>query len=192
MFVCLSTPCMSQDVEPPRPPAVATKQELLRKYVWSTLGVSGVVSATLGSTFEQWRNAPNDWGRGGTGYAKRWASNYAESAVGDTTKFAVARLFHQDPSFTRCECVQFGSRVRHAVTAPFTARTRDGRRVWSLAIVAGLLAAQVVPASTWYPGPHGVRDGVAGVGVDIGAKIGVDVLKEFILKRPRSAAAEHE
>ncbi len=164
------------------PTRVATNHELLHKYVWSTLGVGGALSAMLGSGLDQWRGKPPEWGTGASGYAKRWASEYAESAIGETAKYAVARLFHHDPSFTRCECSGFGRRLRHAVNSPFMARKRDGTRVLSAASLVGFMAGNVVSASTWYPAPLGTRDGLKHGGVSLVSKIGVDVFKEF---RPR-------
>jgi len=164
------------------PKPVATNHELLKKYVWSTLGFEGAISATLGSGLDQWRESPPEWGTDATGYARRWASEYAESAIADTAKYAVARIFHHDPSFTRCECSGFARRLRHAVNSPFMARRRDGTRVPSAASLAGFLAGNVISASTWYPAPLGTRDGLRHSALNLVSKIGMDVFKEF---RPR-------
>ena len=42
-------------------------EALLRKYVWSTLGLPGALHATFASAFEQWRGAPPEWGTGADG-----------------------------------------------------------------------------------------------------------------------------
>ena len=167
------------------PKPVASDHELLHKYVWSTLGLEGAIQATVSSGIDQWGKSPPEWSADATGYARRWASEYAESAIGDTTKYAVARIFHHDPSFYRCECSGFGRRLHHAIDSPFMARTRDGTRVLSAASVAGLLAGHVVSASTWYPAPLGARDGLMHAGSSLVSKIGVDVLREFWPRRPR-------
>jgi hypothetical protein len=159
---------------------VATKHELLHKYVWATLGGPGALHATLAASFEQWRGAPPEWGTGREGYAKRWASEFAEAAVADTTKYAVARLLHHDPSFTRCDCTGFGPRLGHALSSPFMARTRHGRRVLSPATAAGLVAGHVIPAATWYPTVGGTRDGFEHAASSLVAKMAVDVVREFV------------
>ena len=138
--------------------------------------------ATVAGSLNQWRENPPEWDSGGTGYARRWASEYAESAIGDTAKYAVARVFRQDPSFARCECSGIARRLRHAVDSPFMARKRDGTRVLSAASLAGFLAGHVVSASTWYPAPRGARDGLKHAARSLVTTIGVDVFKEF---RPR-------
>ena len=177
-----AAPAFSQDAAAPTPP-VLDDHALLQKYVWSTLGPSGALHATLASSFEQWRRSPPDWSMDEAGYAQRWASVFVESAIGSTTKYGVARLLHHDPSFVKCTCTGFGPRLRYAVTSPFAARTVDGRRVFSPATVAGLAAENIVPASTWYPAPRGTRDGLAHAASGVLAKVGVDVVREFVSRR---------
>jgi hypothetical protein len=177
-----AVPGVAQDSPVAGPKPVATDNQMLHKYVWSTLGFDGAISATVSSGLDQWKQSPPEWGDGATGYARRWVSDYAESAIGDTAKYAVARIFHHDPSFTRCECSGFTRRLHHAVDSPFMARTRDGTRVLSAASLAGFLAGHVVSASTWYPAPLGTRDGLRHAGMSLVSKIAVDVFREF---RPR-------
>jgi hypothetical protein len=164
-------------------PPVADDHTLFRKYVVSTLGPAGAIRAALAGTVDHWLDVPSDWGSGATGYAKRWGSEFAGSAIGETTKYGVARLFRHDPSFVRCQCTGFGPRLRHSVSSPFMARRRDGRRVLSPATGAGLLAEEVVPASAWYPGPHSTREGLKRVAADVVGKIGLDILREFVHRR---------
>jgi hypothetical protein len=167
----------AQTPEPPQP--VLDDDALFHKYVITTLGPAGALHATIASSFEQWRGSPEAWDKDTAGYAKRWASEFAESAIGNTTKYAVAHAFHQDPSFARCQCTGAARRVRHALTSPFMARTRDGRRVFSLATVSGITAENVIPASTWYPAPHGLRDGALHAAAGLMAKAGVNLVREF-------------
>ncbi len=161
-------------------PQPLNNHELLHKYVWNTLGPDGALHATIASALEQWRGSPEAWPRDRTGYAERWASEYLASATGNTTKYAVARLRHEDPSFVRCECTSAAARLRHAIASPFLARTRDGRTVFSPATVAGLAAQNIVPAATWYPAPRGVRDGGAHAASGVLSKMIVDIAREFL------------
>jgi len=177
--------CFAQDAPVVAPTAVNDADELLHTYLWSTFGHANAIRATFTSSLEQSWDAPREWGTGGTGYAKRWASEFAQAAVGDMTAYVVARTFHHDPTVTRCECSGFANRLRHALSSPFMARTRDGTRVVSPATVAGLLVGRVVSASTWYPAPRGARDGLNRAASDLVAAIGGDVLREFLPPRAR-------
>ena len=165
------------------PAAVLNDEQLLQKYVWSTLGLDGIGHAALVAGYDQWRGKPDEWRSGWDGYGKRWLSEFGASAIGSTTKYAVAHFAHQDPSFVRCTCTGFGPRLRHAVTSPFYARNRSAERVFSLATVAGLTAENVIPPATWYPAASGARSGVLHAGAGVGAKMAIDVFREFIFNR---------
>ena len=180
MVVTTPTLCGAQTPASSAPPPVLNDGQLLQKYVWSTLGPQGAVGAAFVGGVEEWRRYPPEWGHGVSGYAKRWASAYGAAAIGNTTKYAVAHFMHQDPSFTRCTCKGVGPRLRHALTAPFTARNRRGRRVFSLATVAGQANEHLIPASTWYPDGRIMRDGVILAVAGVASKMGVNVVREFV------------
>ena len=115
---------------------------------------------------------------------KRFVSEYAESAIGDSTKYLIARLFDEDPSFRPCACTGLVPRLRHASVAPFRARKSDGRTVFSFARIAGVTASNVA-ASTWYPAPRGVSGVARHIAIDFAGKVGVDLLREFLIHRRR-------
>lgn len=165
------------------PPPPLDDVGLLQKYVWHTVGPTGMLNATLTAALEEWRGSPAAWERDEHGYAERWASEYAASAIGSTTKYAVARMFHQDPSFVRCTCTATAERLRHALAGPFMARTQSGEWVFSAATVLGIAAQNIVPAATWYPAPRGVRDGAAHALTGVLSKMAVDTAKEFVPRR---------
>jgi hypothetical protein len=181
MVLATAVPVLAQEAVPS---PVLNDQALFHKYVASTLGASGMLHASLAAAFDQVRHSPDDWDLDGTGYGKRWVSEFAESVIGSTTKYGVAKLFHQDPSFTRCACRGVRRRIRHALVSPFVARTMDGRQVFSPATIAGLAAEHIVPASSWYPAPHGTRDGVLDTVSGVVVKATVDVIREFVPIKP--------
>jgi hypothetical protein len=53
---------------------VATDNQMLHKYVWSTLGLEGAVAATRSSGLDHWKGSPPEWGQQASGYARRWVS----------------------------------------------------------------------------------------------------------------------
>ena len=180
VLICASKlSAQSIDTEPPP----LDDRALLHKYVWSTLGPAGLMTSALWATFDEWRDSPQSWTREKRGYAQRWASEYAAAAIGSTTKYAVAHLRHEDPSFVRCDCTGTGPRLRHALAAPFMARTSDGEWAFSPATVAGIAAENVIPAATWYPEPRGVHDGAAHAVTGVLSKMAVDIVREFMPKR---------
>jgi hypothetical protein len=184
-FADEETPAATEVADPqetavPAAAPVADKHVLFKKYIKDTLGPEGILGAGLDAGISQWRNAPPEWGQGAKGYGQRWASAYGQSAISDTTKYAVARLLNHDPSFQRCQCTGFGPRLAHALLSPFKARNRNGEWVYSPSVAAGIFAGQFVPAVTWYPSDHGERDGLKRTGTAVLSKMGVRVFREFV------------
>jgi hypothetical protein len=181
---CPHTAAAQDSTAPPGPAPVLNDDQLFRKYVISAVGPPGIIGAAGAAGFEHWQNYPEEWRQGMSGYMKRWASAYAAGAIGDSTKYAVAHFRHEDPSFARCTCRGFKNRMRHAVVSVFTARTRDGRTVFSPATVAGYAAEHAIPAVLWFPPERRWTEGVGLLGASIGSKIGVNIFREFF-GRPR-------
>ena len=95
----------------------------------------------------------------------------------DPTKYVVARMLDEDPSFRPCSCTGLLHRLRHASLGPISARKPDGRTVFSLARAAGVAAGEA-SATAWYPRPEGVSV-ARHVAIDLASAVGVDVLREF-------------
>jgi hypothetical protein len=150
-------------------------------YVWGTFGPPGLMGAAITAGLQQWRDVPKEWGQSDRGFSKRFAAAYAESAIGDTTKYAISRLRDEDPSFRPCDCHGFHRRFTHAVIAPFTARKPDGRIVFSFARISAMTASSVVPAAAWSPTPQSAEGHIKHLGVGLAGTIGVDLLREFFL-----------
>ena len=172
----------AQDTAITKPAPVLTDDQMFHKYVVSTVGPPGLIGAAAAAGYEQYENYPAEWHQTAGGYAKRFASAYAAGAIGNSTKYAIAHVMHQDPSFARCRCTGFNRRMLHAVTSLFTARTASGREVFSPATLGGFAAEHMIPAALWFPPNRFRTEGIALVGASIGSKIGVNILHEFVGK----------
>lgn len=171
----------AQDSAPPaRPAPVLTDDQMFHKYVVSTVGPPGLIGAAAAAGYEQYQNYPKEWHQTASGFGKRFASAYAAGAIGNSTKYAIAHVMHQDPSFATCRCTGFNHRMAHAVTSIFTARTRSGREVFSPATIAGYTAEHMIPAALWFPPNRFRTEGLGLLAASIGSKIGVNILREFI------------
>ena len=77
-------PAAAQDA--PKP--VATDNQMLHKRLVDDRGRRP--QRHVSSAFDQWQGSPPEWDQRVNGYTRRWVSNYAEAAIGDGTKYAVA------------------------------------------------------------------------------------------------------
>lgn len=151
------------------------------KYLWGTFGPPGILDAALGAGLGQWMNTPVEWGQTERGYAKRFATEYTEAALNASTKYALARLRDEDPSFHPCGCSGFRRRALHALASPFMAYSfKDGRAQFSLARTAGTATSSFVSANTWKPSPPTAGAQVAHLGTDLLSAMAVDFLREFV------------
>jgi hypothetical protein len=160
-------------VEGPR-----THHELRERFVRNTFGPNALIGSALTTSWRQWQNVPPEWGRTKKGFIARFASEYGESAIGDSTRFFMARYLDEDPSFKRCECTGFGRRLRHAAAGPFSAYKPDGTQVFSMSRLVGFIVGETV-ARSWSPPSARVHGIPAHVAVDLTAKAGIDLLSEF-------------
>jgi hypothetical protein len=151
------------------------------KYLWGTFGPPGVLDSVISAGFTQWMNRPKEWGQAESGYVKRFASEYAESAINATTKYALARFRDEDPSFHRCGCTGVGRRTLHAIVSPFVAyRFDDGQPQFSIARLAGTATSNVVSTAGWKPATTTFASQAAHLGTDLLSAMGVSLLREFV------------
>jgi hypothetical protein len=155
-----------------------THRELRERFVRDTFGANALIGSALTTSWRQWQNVPPEWGRTKKGFIERFASEYGESAIGDSTRFFMARYLDEDPSFKRCECTGFGRRLLHAAAGPFSAYKPDGTQVFSMSRLLGFIVGETV-ARSWSPPSARVHGIPAHVAVDLTAKAGIDLLNEF-------------
>jgi hypothetical protein len=204
LFLAVATPAFAQDdksepqadgeaqaaqfpeTAPPHQVLIHPHREQRDKYIWGTFGPPGLLDAAIGASLGQWLNTPEVWGQTGDAYAKRFATEYAESAINATTKYALVRLRDEDPSFRPCSCAGVQRRAMHAIISPFVAyRFEDGQPQFSAARMAGTAVAGVVSGNTWKPGRPSVGSQAAHVGVDMLSAMGVNLLREFVFHHRR-------
>lgn len=191
MSVCLTAVASAQEAkrEPERSDTVAaattpprTKQEQRDSFLWGTFGPPAFLGAALSSAYQQWRVTPSEWGQSKDSLGKRFAAEFIESTITDSTKYTMARFFDEDPSFRPCACTGLMRRVTHAALGPITAVKPDGRTVFSGSRVIGVTTGKAV-STAWYPNDHGLNGVARHVAVDLGSQVGVNLLREFFFHR---------
>jgi len=129
------------------------------------------------------RNTPKEWGNKPDGYARRFGNVAAKNVMRATTTYALDEALKVDSSFYLSRDRSVAARLRNSIFSAVTARNRRGNRVIGIPRLAGSFVSEVVPSVAWYPGRYDQDHGLKGGAISIGISAGVNLLREFVLKR---------
>jgi len=118
------------------------RQAVLRPY--------SVVGPAFGAGIGQWEDEPPEWGQGGQGYGRRFASGISRQFISETIRFGVAAADGEDPRYHRSEDAGFWDRTKHVVVESFTSETASGKRIPAYSRFAGTYGAAFI-SNAWYP-----------------------------------------
>ncbi len=109
-----------------------TEKEKLHGYLFDAFGPYPIAGAALVGAINQASKTPPEWGQGMGPYGERVGSAFGIALVTTTTRYGLAKAFHEDTLYYRCECEGFVHRFDHALISTVTARVGDsGRRHFS-------------------------------------------------------------
>jgi hypothetical protein len=153
-----------------------------RWYVDDTVGPFALAGIVAGSGFGTLVNTPREWGRSGSGFGKRIASDLGKNVIRNTVIYGLDEAFKLDSHFYRSRKRDLGSRVANALLSTVTARRSDGKRVIGVPRLVGSYTADMAANELWYPSRYhwhnGFRDGTFTLGVTAF----FNLVKEFVGK----------
>lgn len=189
MCLCAGPTCRAQEAGPsdaqpvPAQPA-STPQPYHnpRRFVESVkrlFSVEAITSTLPGAALEQLHDWPGEWGKHGSGFAKRVGSLYAQFVIGVGIEDGVKAVDHEDTHFNRLGHGNFFRRTGHVVTGTLLARKPDGRRIPAWSIAASSYGSWGI-ATLWSPREYRNARSIAEWGTaGIGVTAGLNLLREF-------------
>jgi hypothetical protein len=140
------------------------------------------ISATAG--IEQANNSYAGYGQGAAGYGKRWAAKFGDGRSSDYLSHAVfASLFHQDPRYFYQGTGTTKSRLYHAVSNAWIARSDSGKNMPNYSYLLGAMCSGAL-SNAYYPhADRGMNLVFTNAFVGIAGRAGANVLQEFLGKR---------
>ena len=163
----------AQDAAPP-PPQYDRWQEFLDDSVKSGLWWVEVIGAGV---IDQTSTQPPEWS-GGSGYAKRNASDAAKLLSAEAIGHALAAVMDQRVAYDPCTCHGM-ARLGHSIGRAFVSiDSTDGHRVPNIPLWIAVLGSSAA-ASAWSPPSYRAHDVMISTGIALGAAAGIKVLKEF-------------
>jgi hypothetical protein len=162
----------------PLPPLTASGRAKL--YVSGLINSFSFVESAAGAGFGQWRDRPPEWRQGAAGYGRRFASSFAQHATGETLKFGLASLLHEDNRFVPSGRTKLPSRLLYALESTFQSRDDNGQRQVSYSNLGSLAGASLL-SRTWQPkSTGGAGNGAVAFGISVVFAAGVNVAHEFL------------
>ncbi len=149
------TPEISSSVQK-QPEAPATPQRLTRQdrltLFWNDTYASPGAFAGLsaGALVDQVRHTPAKWDQDGSGYTRRFASEYGQLATRNVIHEGLAAVTGLDPRYPVCKCEGTLHRGAHALKMSFTTYRQDGRLTLDMPQIAGAYGSGIV-STYWYP-----------------------------------------
>jgi hypothetical protein len=197
LMIAMSIPLLAQTLTPPAdpdqpavqtPPNAATytfpdaKQEF-SNYLYNAFGPPALISTAVGAALDQAKPAPPEWDSGTKGYGERYGWRFGMSLVGETTKYSLGTLIHEDVAFHRCQCRGFIPRTFHALTATLTAKTPSGRTVFSVPSLVSPYAGSFTAMNAWYPVRYAPADAFRVGSISFAFKAAGNLVGEFLAPR---------
>ena len=182
---------LAVEVAAPSAPGLAyvrpTQTVELNNYAFEAFGPYPIAVTAIAAGIHQATNAPPEWGQGAKGYGKRFASDFAISAIGTTTRYGLAAAFKEDTMYYRCDCSGPFPRLRHAVVSTLTGRRgEDGHRVFSFSALAAPYAGSMIAVYAWYPDRFGAKDAFRMGNYSLLEYVGGNIALEFFYKGPHA------
>jgi len=149
------------DVRPAQPAAAKplaadayvpiTAAERVSWIVEGTVGPQSLfIIGPLGAAWETAFNTPEEWGRGWSGYGKRYAQREADVAISNTIEAGLGALWGEEPRYIPSARKGIWPRARYALKTSVLAQGRNGSLRPAWARYAGNTLNNVIENS-WLP-----------------------------------------
>lgn len=171
----------------PAPPATAhqklarlTQTERAREYVKDMFNPFSFVESAASGGWGLLRGRPHEWGEGGAGFGRRFASSYGQHMVEDTLKFGLANALHEDNRYVPSGRKGFAPRLVYALEMTLQSRDPDGTRQVSYSKIGSIAGASLI-SRFWQPPSTGTAgDGAVNFGVSVAFAASLNVAREFL------------
>jgi hypothetical protein len=159
-----------------------TKSERFKRYVNGMVGPYSLLTSGVAAGINQWRDNPEEWEQGMSGYGKRYASSFGVNAIHQTVTYGLDSALHLDTGFRKSQHKDFGGRFQDALIQNVTSRTRSGKRVIGVPRIAGIYTSNIIASETWYPDRYSYKDGMRNASYSLLSGFGMNLLREFVLR----------
>jgi hypothetical protein len=132
------------------PKPLTGKDRLILFWNESYASPGAFVGVSAGALVDQLRHTPAKWDEDGSGYTRRFASEYGQLATRNVIHDGLAGITGLDPRYIACKCNGTLRRSAHALKMTFTTYRQDGRLTLDVPQIAGAYGSGMI-STYWYP-----------------------------------------
>lgn len=165
-----------------KPFVFPTRRERFNRYVKSTVGPFSLARSAVSAGIDQWRDNPDEWQQGASGYGKRYASSFGQNAIQQTVTYGLDSAFGLDTGFQKSQRKGFFPRMTDALVENLVSRTRTGKRVIAVPRFAGAYASGLISHAAWYPERYSYKDGLRSGTRSLVSGFALNLVREFVVQ----------
>jgi hypothetical protein len=152
-------------------------------YLRDSYGLPALARVSVRTLYEEARGKPSGWGQDFPGFAQRFGSNVAITAINGNVRYAMETIFSEDMTYIPCHGCSIKRKIGNALLAEITARhDTDGHRFFTLTPVISDFSGPIIANTFWYPN-HDPIGGVVASRTVFATRIGAHLFTEFVLER---------
>jgi hypothetical protein len=160
-----------------------THKEQFLDYVRDTYGLPAFARSTIRTLYAQALDKPDGWGQDFPGFAQRFGSNVAITAIDGNVRFGMETLFKEDMRYLPCHGCSVKRKIANALLSEVTARHDvNGHRFFTLTPAIADFSGPIIANAFWYPN-HDPFGGVVGTRTVAATRVGSHLFTEFVLER---------
>jgi hypothetical protein len=157
-----------------------TQRERTKIYLHTFVNPLGYLKAGFSAGIDQWKDKPEEWEQGASGYGKRFANIMGQYSIQRTVTFGLGSVLHEDNRYFNSGKKGFWSRTGYAVASGVLARHDDGSLHPSVSQLGGVAAGAFI-SRAWLPASqNSPGDGAVSFGITMASNMGFGVVKEFL------------
>ena len=177
-----------------------TQHERTQIYLKTMVNPLGYLKAGFSAGIDQWKDKPEEWEQGASGYGKRFANILGQYSIQRTVTFGLGSLLHEDNRYFNSGKRGLWPRVGYSMASGILARHDDGSRHVSISQLGGVAAGAFLSRTWQPPSQSSAGDGAVSFGITMASNMGFGVVKEFLpdlgrainKKRKKTSAAGTE
>ena len=151
----------------------------------------GFAKAGFSAGIDQWKDKPEEWEQGMSGYGKRFGNILGQYAIQRTVTFGLSSALHEDNRYFNSGKHGVWPRVVYALASGVLARHDDGRRKVSISQLGGVAAGAFLSRSWQPPSQSSASDAAVSFGWTMTGNMSFSIVKEFLPDLGRAISRKH-